>query len=66
MLAYFAWALLLTVHRSLVINSEVADKNVIGDGDAYIDGEGENFDEAHNVEVRSRLKSYTSNYNTYI
>ena len=51
MMAYFAWAMLLTVHRDLVINSEEADKNVIGDGDAYIDGAGENFDEVHNTEV---------------
>lgn len=51
MLAYFAWAILLAMHRKSVINSEVSDKNVIEDGDQYLDGDGgEHMDEHNQVD----------------
>ena len=39
MLAYFAWSILLTMNRKSVINSETSDKNVIEDGDQFLDGD---------------------------
>ena len=44
MLAYFAWSILLTMHRHSVINSETNDKNVIEDGDQYLDGDASGMD----------------------
>ena len=47
MMAYFAWAILLTMHRKSVINSETSDKNVIEDGDQYLDGDAGGAMEEH-------------------
>ena len=51
MMAYFAWAILLTIHRKSVINSETSDKNVIEDGDQYLDGDaGERMEDTYDVD----------------